>query len=104
MRRVALLLVLATCSGSPKPTTHRVAIRAMTYEPALVDVAIGDTVVWTNMDVVPHTVTSTSRSAARFDSASLVQNAQWSYVVSAPGELTYTCTFHPTMFGSVVAR
>ena len=76
----------------------------MTFEPALVDADVGDTVIWTNRDVVPHTVTSTARSVAKFDSASLAQNAEWSYVVTAPGELTYVCTFHPTMFGTVVAR
>lgn len=102
MTRFVLLLALAACGGSKhEPTTHRVEIRAMTFQPALVDVAVGDTVIWTNKDVVPHTVTSTSKL---FDSTSLAQNAEWSYVVTAPGELTYVCTFHPTMFGTVVAR
>lgn len=99
--RFALLVALAGCGGSHRPTTHHVEIRAMTFEPSLVDVAVGDTVVWTNRDVVPHTVTSTAKL---FDSASMAQDAEWSYVVTAPGELTYVCTFHPTMFGTVVAR
>ena len=101
MTRLALLVALAGCSGSPRPTTHHVEIRAMKFEPSLVDVAVGDTVVWTNKDIVPHTVTSTEKT---FDSRSMAQNAEWSYVVTAPGELTYVCTFHPTMFGTVIAR
>ncbi len=101
MTRFLVLLALAGCGSKHAPTTHHVEIRAMTFEPALVDVAVGDTVVWTNKDIVPHTVTSTEK---RFDSRSIAQNAEWAYVVTAPGELTYVCTFHPTMFGTVVAR
>lgn len=106
MTRFALVTAFALvgCGSSSGPKTHHVAIRGMQFEPALVDVAVGDTVVWTNTDIVPHTVTSTSRSPVQFDSQSMAQNATWSYVVTTRGELTYLCTFHPTMFGVVAAK
>ena len=99
-----LLATLVACGGSRGPATHHIEIRAMQFEPALVDVAVGDTVVWTNRDIVPHTVTAAEHAAARFDSASIAAGAQWQYTVTAPGELGYICTFHPTMFGTLSAR
>ena len=102
--KALVLVALVACGGSRAPATHHVEIRAMQFEPALLDVAVGDTVVWTNRDLVPHTVTATERAAARFDSHSIAASGEWQYTVTAPGELGYTCTFHPTMFGVLVAK
>lgn len=106
MRAHGFVLVasLSACSSARAPATHRVDIRAMQFVPAVLEVQVGDTIVWTNSDVVPHTATSTTTSVAMFDSQRIASHQQWRYRVVAAGEHTYVCTYHPTMRGSLVAR
>ncbi len=95
-----LLAVMACGSKAHEPQTHRIAIRAMQFEPASLEVATGDVVVWTNEDVVPHTVTA----AGVFDSQSLTGKQEWRYTATKAGEYAYTCTFHPTMKATLTVR
>ena len=100
MIRAGVLASLLACgSKAREPVTHQVEIRAMTFVPAELTVGVGDTVVWVNRDVVPHTVTSKT-----FDSQSLATQQVWSLSVSAAGEIPYVCTFHPTMTGKLTVR
>lgn len=104
-RAAALALALAACgSKAREPRTHHVEISAMQYAPAELVVAVGDTVIWTNRDVVPHTVTTTAASPVAFDSQMIEGQRQWQYKVTAAGELPYVCTYHPTMRGKLTAR
>lgn len=104
-RIAAIALTLAACgSDAREPRTHHVEISAMQFAPADLVVAVGDTVVWTNRDVVPHTVTSPAGAAVTFDSAMIEGQKQWQYKVTAAGELPYVCTYHPTMRGKLTAR
>lgn len=99
--RIVVLSLLVACSAKARaPVTHQVDIRAMQFVPAVLNVAVGDTVVWTNRDVVPHTVTA----AGGFDSKQIDSNRQWQHVITTAGELRYVCTFHPTMQAKLVAR
>ncbi len=103
---IGLLCVgLAACGAKARePQVHQVAIRAMQFEPAELTVAVGDTVVWTNTDVVPHTVTSAPASPLKFDSQAMERKQQWRYTVTVAGDLDYVCTFHPTMLGKLSVR
>ncbi|MGE0869181.1 MAG: plastocyanin/azurin family copper-binding protein [Kofleriaceae bacterium] len=91
-------------TANSAPRTLKVEIRAMKFVPATLDVAVGDTVVWTNHDVVAHTVTSIVSSPLTFDSRSIDSNQTWSLKVTKPGELAYECSFHPTMTAKLVAK
>src|SRR5215831_392639 len=93
-------LVLSGC-GRTAGRVHRVEIKGMAYAPAELVVARGDRVVWTNRDIVPHTVTAEHR---QFDSGFLSPSAEWSLVVRDPGRIAYACTFHPTMKGVLVVK
>ena len=73
----------------------------MGYAPAELTVAVGDTVVWANHDIVPHTVTADTR---QFDSGSVSPSAEWSLVVRDRGRIPYRCTFHPTMKAVLVVK
>ena len=101
--RIVLLALLAGCGaqGDSAPRVHQVVIQGFGYAPASLEVAVGDTVVWTNRDVVPHTVTAESRA---FDSGSMAMGATWRYVAAEPGSYPYLCSFHPTMKGMLVVR
>jgi plastocyanin len=91
---------MACGSKAHEPQTHRVAIRAMHFEPASLELSGGDVVVWTNEDIVPHTATA----AGTFDSQSLTSKREWRYTAAKAGEYAYGCTFHPTMKGTLTVR
>ena len=64
----------------------------------------GQTVVWTSVDGVPHTVTSGSRGVAKdgFDSGFINPGQSFAIRFDKPGEYPYTCALHPYMNGTVI--
>jgi plastocyanin len=86
---------------APRPATREVVIQAFAFSPATDTVQAGDTVRWSNRDVVPHTATSRTGG---FDSGTLDAGQDWRYVARAPGTFAYECTLHPTMRGTLVVR
>jgi len=91
------LLLLPTLAAA---ATHEVTIEGMHMQPEAVTVKAGDTIVWRNKDLVPHTVTA----AGKFDSKSIAPGKSWSWRAKAKGRQDYVCTFHPGMKGSVVVE
>jgi plastocyanin len=101
---VAILASFAMGAPAPhraKPRKHVVTIEQMRFQPQSLDVAPGDTIVWVNKDLVPHTATSKD---AVFDSKLIAANASWKYTVRKRGTLPYTCTYHSTMTGTIRVR
>jgi plastocyanin len=78
------------------PATHTVTIESMLFKPDDLTVAPGDSVVWVNHDLFPHSVTA---SGGAFDSKEIPAGESWTYTASKEGEFAYTCTLHPTMKG-----
>ena len=74
----------------------------MEFHPAVLTVAVGDTVVWINRDIVPHT--ATSRGPAKWDTGQVLQGQTARYVATRAGVARYVCTLHPTMHGTLVTR
>ena len=95
---VAAVLAAAGCSD-PTGRVHSVAIRGFQYAPATLTVAVGDTVVWTNEDVVPHTATA----SGAWDTGSIGARESRRVVIAAVGRRGYRCAFHPGMKAEVVA-
>ncbi len=85
--------------GSPGPVSHAVSIHDFAFDPAELTVALGDTVVFTNKDVFVHSVTDDHRA---WDSAGIPKNRPWKLVVTGP--VSYHCSFHPSMQGTIVVR
>jgi plastocyanin len=77
-----------------EPKTHTVTIQGMRFQPERLTVARGDTIVWVNKDLVPHTATS---EAGRVDSHTVETGNSWQFTARRKGECPYVCTFHPTM-------
>ena len=94
-----LLMLLA---GFTSPKSHTVEIRGMEFHPAVLTVAVGDTIVWINRDIVPHTATGSG--VKKWDTGQLVQRQMGRYVASRAGVARYICTFHPTMHGKLIIR
>jgi plastocyanin len=101
--RVAVcgLGLLAACAGARAPAKHVVRIEGFVNTPAVIHVAAGDTVVWENADMVPHTATA---GDGAFDSGSIGAGESWTWVAEGRGRHAYRCTFHPTMVGEVVVE
>ena len=91
------LLALPALAGA---ATQTVTIEGMKFQPASVTVKRGDTVVWQNKDVVPHTATA----AGKFDSKNLDAGRSWTWTAGAAGRYDYVCTYHPGMKGTVVVE
>lgn len=73
----------------------------MKFVPERLEVAAGDTVTWTNGDVVPHTVTA---GAAGIESGAISPGATWKHTFGRAGEVPYVCRFHPGMKALVIVR
>lgn len=86
------------------PRVHKVSIKGMDFEPATLEVSVGDTIVWVNDDLVPHTATAIVDGAPVFDSGVFPANASWKYVASKSGRFPYVCLLHPTMKGTLIVR
>jgi plastocyanin len=84
-------------AAARNPVTHTVTIDASRFEPETLSVVAGDTIVWVNKDVVAHTATS---KPGAFDSGLIAPGKSWKYQPKR-GDFAYTCTYHPTMNGTL---
>lgn len=74
----------------------------MTFQPGVLEVRQGDTVVWVNRDMVPHTATASAKPA--WTTGTLFQGQRGQYVVRDRGETGYFCELHPVMEGKLIVR
>ena len=121
---VALVLVGAACAGSPAATPSApasvppeasaapspatpatngsaVSITDFAFQPAAITVAVGTTVTWTNNDSASHTITADDGS---FTSDTLATGATFSHTFDTAGTVTYHCSIHPSMTGTVTVQ
>jgi plastocyanin len=74
------------------------------YDPQVIDVTVGSTIAWDNVDNTVHTVTSGEPPVDAdgiFDSEMMVVGAVFEYTFTDAGSFNYYCTFHPWMVGTV---
>jgi len=91
----ALLLVLALRSADAAVVQIKMANVA--YAPAQVSAQVGDTVEWTNDDIVAHT--ATARDGA-WD-VMVQPKGKGSITLKSAGTIEYYCRLHPNMVGSI---
>lgn len=87
-------------TASP-PRRHVVEIRAFSFQPQRTVVSPGDTIVWINRDIVPHTVTA---DAGTWSSQALEEGEAWEIVLETAAAQSYFCEYHPHMTGVLAAR
>lgn len=80
--------------------TRTIAIEGMQFAPASVTVKRGDTILWVNRDLVPHTATA----PGAFDSGAIGAGKSWRFVARTPGRYEYVCSLHPTMKATLVVE
>ena len=94
-----MLGIMGPSAAESKAKTHTVTMEDMRFQPALLVVAPGDTIVWINKDLVPHTATS---QVGGFDSNVILASESWRYTVQKKkGDFAYICTLHPAMKGTL---
>jgi plastocyanin len=94
----SVLLAASVGSAVRAQTTVEVPIQAFVYQPAVLSVPVGTTVVWTNLDPVPHTVTDYDGA---YDSGDFAERETFSMTFNTPGVYEYYCVPHPIMIGRV---
>ena len=86
--------------GVRAPKIVKVTIANMAFTPAVADVRAGDTIEWTNRDVVDHTATASNKA---WD-VSIAAGKTGRAVVKAAGRVNYYCRFHPNMRAEISAH
>jgi len=84
--------------GQPTQNVWSVAIEDFYFDPPDAAIAPGDKIIWINKGRAPHTVTADDGS---FDSGVLNPGETYTVTFLGSGTVTYHCTIHPNMVGSV---
>ena len=98
------------CTASTAVATTSVsasnANNAYTFTPSCIKVTSGQTVTWTVMGTMIHTVTSDAGAPATFDSGNLSPGQTFAYTFTTPGTIGYHCTYHVSfgMKGTVIVQ
>lgn len=81
----------------PQPKTVTVLIQNFAFNPAVLNIKIGDNVIWQNKDAVPHQIKADS-----FNSAVLNQGDKFEFSFDTVGVYNYSCAIHPSMKGQII--
>jgi plastocyanin len=85
-------------SAAPSDDEVAVSITNMAFAPSERQITVGTTVVWTNDEPIPHTVTSNDGTLA---SDTLQVNDTFRHTFGSPGSFDYFCAIHPNMKGNI---
>ena len=77
-----------------------VSMKNIQFAPTSVTAKVGQTVKWTNDDSVDHNVTA--KSGATFKSSNFGQGGTYSFKAAKAGTISYVCTIHPGMVGTII--
>lgn len=87
-------------SGRAEVRQREVRMRGNSFAPREMRIAVGDTIVWVNGDIVRHNAVA----AGLFDSGELRSGERFAWVPSDTGTVRYQCTMHSPMRGTIVVR
>jgi plastocyanin len=79
-------------------TTRNIVIENIKFNPEEVTIHPGDMIIWTNKDILSHTVTEDKNS---FNSGEIKPGASWKKKFRTPGKIFYKCLYHPLMKASL---
>jgi len=93
---------LATQSTSAPAPQATVTIQNFAFSPNNLTVNIGNTVAWTNLDSVTHTIVSDSGN--ELNSGSIAQGQSFSHTFAKAGVYSYHCGIHPSMKATITVQ
>ena len=79
--------------------TIQVKMQNIAFSPTQVTAKVGQTIKWTNDDTVDHNVVATK--GATFKSKNFGSGGTFSAKLDKAGTITYVCTIHPGMQGTI---
>ena len=97
--RLAGGLLLAMPISRSRAAESTIGIDNFSFAPALLSVAVGTVVTWTNHDDIPHSVVC---PALKFRSHVLDTDQTFTFQFDQNGEFDYFCGLHSHMKGKVV--
>jgi len=86
-------------SAEEEKTITTVIIKNFAFEPAIVTISAGDTLLFVNEDSAPHTAT-----ADAFNTDRLNVGESASIAITSAGTYEYICAIHPSMKGTVIVE
>ncbi|KAF9544220.1 hypothetical protein EC957_012265 [Mortierella hygrophila] len=92
--------ILAILLAQVFAAVHTVVIKDFSFMPQVVDISPGDEVTWANKDSADHTATA---DAGSFDSGLIASGMSFSHTFTTAATLSYHCSIHPFMLGTVKA-
>ena len=98
------IYVVETAEGSGSPGCEETN---ECYLPYSIEIFVGDTVQWDNVDTAAHTVTSGSMqdgTTGIFDSGLFMAGATFEFTFDEAGTYDYFCMVHPWMTGKVIVN
>ncbi len=98
---IAGLVVAANLAAPVAAEEHRVTIRGMAFQPSVLKVAVGDTVVFANTRRAAHTATATDGA---FDTGRIGSGKVAGIEITNAGTIHYICDYHPSVQGRIVAN
>jgi plastocyanin len=112
---ITALVALAGCSSTgsaasstaaspaapsgPAASAFAATIEFFFYNPTEIHVKVGETVTWTNLDPVAHTVTLDDNSV---DSGEFAKNGTFTHAFTKAGTYEYHCETHKAMAATLV--
>lgn len=89
----------ASAQGGPHEVT--VHITGFAFVPERLEIAAGDTVVFLNEDLAPHTASDLDGD---WDTGDLAKGGKARLTFQTAGTFDYFCAYHPHMTGTIVVR
>ena len=96
---ILLALSIGLTSCTDKPSNASVNVIDFSFQPGSITVAAGTTVVWTNDDSAPHTITADHGS---FNSTTMNSGSKFEHAFPQTGTYSYHCAIHPSMTGKII--
>ena len=96
---VAPSTAATTAATAPAGGDVTVKMQSISYQPKSLTVRVGQRITWVNDDDVLHDVVSTSGESVRSELFS--KGKSFSFTPTRAGTITYVCTIHPGMDGTV---
>ncbi|TPL00225.1 MULTISPECIES: cupredoxin family copper-binding protein [unclassified Mesorhizobium] len=96
MRPLPLAMALALIASPALSTTIEVTIDKLVFSPASIQAKVGDTIEWTNNDILAHTATV----KGGWD-VMIPPKSKGKVMLKAAGAVDYFCRFHPNMKGHI---
>jgi plastocyanin len=100
---LALTVLAGVSGGGAAPVGKRIDVTILNgrFTPAAINIAIGDTVQWTNLDNADHQVVADDSS---FASGKLKKGERFSRTFGAAGKLGFSCVLHPREKGTITIK